>query len=183
MDFQSRVSLHEELQQKVCKIFDEHGLLYSRYGFEQYRLEKEIRFELQKCPDNFHAKFVRFMPDKLVIANGTPLFCEIKSVSQRYINSPHFSYELASHEIGSWLHKHGIKTFVVFHDLSTCWVAQIQFCKTYDGIESEYSRGSGTPFGLIRRNSPFFRKLPMFIEKMSVLEEGLVNHQSSEVPK
>lgn len=163
MTFKKRLQLGKKWEDNVKERLESIGFLVNKYG-QGVQIEPIFRDAIRPMNDNITAKFVRYLPDWIIVIKNNLCFL-VEAKSEIRTDTKNYSYELASYDIGMCLHSINIDVIVVFSEWRADFIYNIQFNKKFDDLSLlAHVKGSRTPFGLIYKSSiptfdNFFRKI------------------------
>lgn len=152
MGFEDRLNHAVSWENEVRERLEQIGFITNKYG-QGVQLEPEFRNAIRRMNANLTAQFVRYLPDWVVAIKDKS--CYLVEAKSDMSNTPNYSYECASYDMGIKLHSIGVDVIVVFSG----WKADFIYNLTIKKYKKDprKTKGSGTPFGLIKKESvPLF---------------------------
>jgi len=153
MEFETRLDHAVRWENEVRDRLEQIGFITNKYG-QGVQLEPKFRDSIRHMNANLTAQFVRYLPDWVIAVKDKSCYL-VEAKSDMRCDTPNYSYECASYDIGIKLHSIGVDVIIIFSG----WRADFIYNLTIKKYKKDprKTNGSGTPFGLIKKESvPLF---------------------------
>lgn len=150
--FQNRLNSALKWEDEVKDKLESIGFLANRYGVG-VQLSPEFHNAIRFMNNNPTAQFVRYLPDWIIAIKDKMCYL-VEAKSELRADTPNYSYELASYEIGMKLYSIGVEVIIVFTGWRADFIHNLTIHRRFDNHALLRTvQGSRTPFGLIKKDS------------------------------